>query len=123
MPLVAMGLGYDRPWRLNSWDRFAVPRPYSRARGVVGPPMTIPPDLDRDGVEHYRLQVERVLNRLSCEAEAWAEAGTPKLGQATVAPSPGWLVRHPELAGEPPPILSFPFPSPSGVQPWRSKSA
>ncbi len=30
MPLVAMGFGYDRPWRARSWDRFALPRP-SRA--------------------------------------------------------------------------------------------
>jgi lysophospholipid acyltransferase (LPLAT)-like uncharacterized protein len=84
MPIVAMGLGYDRPWRLGSWDRFAIPRPYSRARGVVSPPMVIPPDLDREGVEHYRLQVERVLNRLTSEAEAWAEAGTPKIDEVPV---------------------------------------
>ena len=27
LPLVLMGYAYDRPWRLPSWDRFAVPRP------------------------------------------------------------------------------------------------
>ena len=32
LPLVLMGYGYDRPWRLRSWDRFAIPRPCSRAR-------------------------------------------------------------------------------------------
>ena len=32
MPIVAMGFGYDRPWRFNSWDRFAIPRP---TRGPV----------------------------------------------------------------------------------------
>ena len=32
IPLVAMGVGYNRPWRAGSWDRFAVPRPCSRAR-------------------------------------------------------------------------------------------
>ena len=34
LPLVVMGFGYDRPWRVNSWDQFAVPRPFSRARAV-----------------------------------------------------------------------------------------
>ena len=105
MPLVAMGLGYDKPWRLGSWDRFAIPRPCTRARGVVSPAMTIPPNLDRQGVEHYRRQVEAVLNRLTCEAEAWAEAGTPKLDEVPVRPQPGWLVLHPELADTPPPQL------------------
>jgi lysophospholipid acyltransferase (LPLAT)-like uncharacterized protein len=80
LPLVLMGLGYDRPWRVGSWDRFAVPRPYSRARGVVSPELRLPANLDRDGLEHYRVEVERMLNRLTLEAEAWAESGSPKIG-------------------------------------------
>ncbi len=86
MPLVCMGLGYDRPWRTKSWDRFAVPRPGSRARGVISPALTIPPQLDRDGLEHYRLHVEQLLNRLSLEAEAWAASGTSKVGQQNMLP-------------------------------------
>ena len=31
VPLVALGLGCDRPLRLRSWDRFALPRPFSRS--------------------------------------------------------------------------------------------
>jgi lysophospholipid acyltransferase (LPLAT)-like uncharacterized protein len=81
MPLVAMGLACNRPWRMRSWDRFVVPRPFSRIRSIVGPPMQIPPDLDRDGVEHYRTEVQNMLNRLTEESEAWAEAGTIKAGE------------------------------------------
>src|SRR4051794_13293162 len=33
LPIVAMGFGYDRPWRMPTWDRFAVPKPHSHARG------------------------------------------------------------------------------------------
>ncbi|HEX7446975.1 MAG TPA: lysophospholipid acyltransferase family protein [Pirellulales bacterium] len=79
LPLVLLGLGYDRPWRVPSWDRFALPRPGSRARAVVSPALHLPRELDRHGLEHYRLEVERLLNRLTLEAEAWAEAGTHKL--------------------------------------------
>ena len=81
MPIVAMGFGYDRPWRMNTWDRFAVPRLGSRARSVWSPAVTIPRDLDRDGLEHYRLEIERLLNRMTCEAEAWAESGSRKIGE------------------------------------------
>jgi lysophospholipid acyltransferase (LPLAT)-like uncharacterized protein len=84
IPLVVMGFGYDRPWRTNSWDRFAVPRLFSRARAVVGPPMTIPPDLDRAGIEAARLRTERLLNCLTAEAEAWATAGTRKAGEVVI---------------------------------------
>jgi lysophospholipid acyltransferase (LPLAT)-like uncharacterized protein len=81
LPIVPMGYGYDRPWRANSWDRFALPRPFSRGRAVWGPEMCIPKKLDRDGLEHYRVEVERMINRLTLEAEAWAEAGTRKEGE------------------------------------------
>ncbi len=84
MPLVAMGFGYDRPWRASSWDRFAIPRPSSRARAVVSPELVFPADLDRDGVEHYRRQVQRLLNRLTEEAEAWAASGATKPGERIV---------------------------------------
>jgi lysophospholipid acyltransferase (LPLAT)-like uncharacterized protein len=84
LPIVAMGFGYDRPWRMRSWDQFAVPKPYSRARAVVSPAMHLPSNLDRDGIEHYRRHVETMLNRLTVEAEAWAESGTRKVNEVEV---------------------------------------
>ncbi len=84
LPLVVMGFGYDRPWRAKSWDRFAVPRPFSRARAVISPPLMLPRDLDRDGLEHCRVRVEHLLNGFTCEAEAWAVAGTRKAGEVVI---------------------------------------
>jgi lysophospholipid acyltransferase (LPLAT)-like uncharacterized protein len=86
LPLVPMGFGYDRPWRMNSWDRFAIPRLYSRARAVIGPPMTLPPDLDRAGLESCRQRAEKLLIDLTSEAEAWAESGTCKSGEVIIRP-------------------------------------
>ena len=88
MPLVAMGYAYDRPWRIKSWDRFAIPRPFSRARAVIGPEIFVPPNLDRDGVEHFRGKIEQLVNRLTEEAEQWAESGQRKPGQRRAAPAP-----------------------------------
>jgi lysophospholipid acyltransferase (LPLAT)-like uncharacterized protein len=84
LPIVCMGLGYDRPWRLKSWDRFAIPRPWSRARGIVGPEIYIPPNLDRDELELRRQGVERLLNELTREAESWATSGERRVGQFPV---------------------------------------
>jgi hypothetical protein len=97
LPLVLLGMGYDRPWRALSWDRFAIPRPFSRARAVISPAVHLPPDLDREGLEHYRVEVERLLNRLTSEAEAWAESGGQKIGEQPVRcehPKPGALRRE-----------------------------
>ncbi|HLA84839.1 MAG TPA: lysophospholipid acyltransferase family protein [Thermoguttaceae bacterium] len=83
LPLVVMGFGYDRPWRFRrAWDQFAVPRPYSRVRAISSGEIHVPPDLDRDGIEHYRRKIEDLLNRLTLEAETWAAAGTRKLNQS-----------------------------------------
>ncbi len=83
LPLVLMGFGHDRPWRARSaWDQFAVPRPCSRARAAVSGEIFIPPDLDRDGLEHHRQEIERRLNALTDEAEAWAASGLRKPGQS-----------------------------------------
>ena len=84
LPLVVMGYGYDRPWRARSWDRFAIPRPFSRARAVPSGEIFIPPDLDRDGLEHFRVKIENLLNALTLEAETWAASGTAKLGQRPI---------------------------------------
>lgn len=89
VPLVAMGFGYDRPWRVErAWDRFAIPRPWSRARTVVSGDLHIPADLDRQGVEHFRCQIEALLNRLCDEAEAWACSGRRRAGEVVLRPGP-----------------------------------
>jgi lysophospholipid acyltransferase (LPLAT)-like uncharacterized protein len=82
LPIVVMGFGYDRPWRVRrAWDQFAIPRPGSRARAVVSGEIFIPPDLDRDGMEHYRQTIEARLNLQTAEAESWAASGIRKPGQ------------------------------------------
>jgi hypothetical protein len=83
IPLVAIGVGYERPWRVRSWDRFAIPRPGGRACCILSPELQVPPDLDRDGLEHFRTKVEQLLNHLCDDAEHWAESGSRRLGQQT----------------------------------------
>lgn len=84
LPIVPFGMGLDRPWRAKSWDRFAVPRPGSRARAVVGPEIYIPPGLSRPELEERRLGVETLLNSLCDEAEAWATSGERREGAVAV---------------------------------------
>ena len=75
LPLVVIGLGYSHCWRMPTWDRLAVPQPGARARGISSPFLHIPARLDRQGIEHYRQVVERLLNQLSVCAEQWAISG------------------------------------------------
>lgn len=84
LPIVPFGMGLDRPWRAKSWDRFAVPRPFSRARAVVGPEIHIPPGLSRPELEERRVGVETLLNNLCDEAESWAASGERREGAVVV---------------------------------------
>ena len=74
MPLVCAGVGYDRPWRLNTWDRFAIPKPFSRARVVVGPKIYLPKRMDRDQMEDCRRKTQVLMNELNDFADAWASS-------------------------------------------------
>ena len=55
-PIVGAGMAFKRPWRAKSWDRFAVPRPFSPAACVVPEAVIVPPDADRDTIESCRLE-------------------------------------------------------------------
>ena len=81
LPIVPLGFGVDRPWRMNSWDRFALPRPFSRARGVVGPDIHVPADLNREQLDVCRQDVEQILNDVTTEAEDWATSGAQRAGE------------------------------------------
>lgn len=48
----------DGAWRLNTWDRFFVPKPFARVRVHVGPVVRVGPD---DDLGKARLAVERAL--------------------------------------------------------------
>ncbi len=90
IPVVCVGFGFERPWRMNSWDRFAVPRPFSRGRAILSPPMMIPAEVDRAGREHYRGRLESLLSTLTDQAEQWAATGQSMVGEL-----PGLISRFP----------------------------
>jgi len=88
LPVVLLGIGYDRPWRTSSWDHFAVPRPFSRGRLITSPMLPIPKRLSRFGLEHYRQKLETLLTQLTGEAETWAASGEPLAGESMVCMGP-----------------------------------
>lgn len=75
IPLVLIAPGYDRPWRMKTWDQFAVPRPGSRCRILLSPLIQIPPHLDRFQMESHRLWVADLYQQLTEQAESWASSG------------------------------------------------
>jgi lysophospholipid acyltransferase (LPLAT)-like uncharacterized protein len=73
MPIVPAGIAYQRPWRLKSWDKFALPRPWSVAICIIATPIFVPADADKEQLEAYRQQVEETFARATEAAERWVE--------------------------------------------------
>ena len=73
LPIVGAGMAFRGPWRAESWDRFAVPRPFRAAACVVPEAVHVPLDADRETIEACRLEVERRMQEATREAEAWVE--------------------------------------------------
>jgi lysophospholipid acyltransferase (LPLAT)-like uncharacterized protein len=56
----------------SSWESVLIPLPFARVVAVVGEPLRIAPDADRDALESARLSLERALHRATNEAEQLA---------------------------------------------------
>jgi lysophospholipid acyltransferase (LPLAT)-like uncharacterized protein len=74
LPIILVGIGHDRPWRLKTWDRFCLPRPFSRAIVLAAEPIRIPEDAKKEQLEEYRLRLETMLSDLTDFAEQLASA-------------------------------------------------
>jgi lysophospholipid acyltransferase (LPLAT)-like uncharacterized protein len=72
-PIVPLGIGFQKVWRMPSWDCFVVPRPFTRVRCVVGAPLFIPPCLSREQFPFYAAQLRQTLNHLCAQARLWAK--------------------------------------------------
>ena len=75
LPVVPVGVGFSRAWRARSWDRSAVPKLFSTCVCVAGKAIQVPPDVDRDGLEHYRRLVEGSMLDATETAERLAAGG------------------------------------------------
>lgn len=91
LPIVPCGVGYANAWRARSWDKLALPLPWSTGRGIMAPAISIPPNLTRQQLEHYRTVVEEAMLKTIAAAENWANGqplDTRELRSAAVETPP-----------------------------------
>ena len=75
IPVVPLALAASRAWRLPSWDRFVVPKPFSRVLFAYGEPVPIPREMSiEEGCERVREAL------LAVESFAEAHAADPAVG-------------------------------------------
>jgi lysophospholipid acyltransferase (LPLAT)-like uncharacterized protein len=84
-PIVPVIMSAQRRWVFNSWDRFMVPKPFTRVLIRFGTPITVPRRLDADSFEDLRLQTEACLKDLYADTDLiWSQ---PESISAIFSPS------------------------------------
>lgn len=73
-PILPIGFAARRVWKLRSWDRLMVPKPFSRIVVVVGAPQSVPRNLDSAALEIERARLETVIDDVTARAERHAGA-------------------------------------------------
>jgi len=69
-PIIPISLGLTSYWELPSWDKFRIPKPFSKAVLIYGDPITVPLKLGKSDMENYRMLLEMKLIKLGNETES-----------------------------------------------------
>ncbi len=69
-PLIPIVWSADRCWILNSWDRYMIPKPFSRIAFYYGNPIWVTADAKREILDGYRKRLEDALNH----GTSWCDA-------------------------------------------------
>ena len=60
-PILPLSFEFSSSWRLKSWDRFFIPKPFSRVTFTVGEPHTVERTTTTEAFEAERLRCEQFL--------------------------------------------------------------
>jgi lysophospholipid acyltransferase (LPLAT)-like uncharacterized protein len=69
VPVIPVSGAADRGWWFVGWDRFLVPKPFSRVHVVYGSPRLVPPGLSGAALEAWGNDLAAELDALTAEAE------------------------------------------------------
>jgi lysophospholipid acyltransferase (LPLAT)-like uncharacterized protein len=63
-PVVPVNMEYSNCWRVKSWDRFIIPKPFSKVRVIIGQPQRISSTSSDEEFERERLRLQSVMMSL-----------------------------------------------------------
>ncbi len=67
-------VSYQRSWKANSWDRFMIPKPFTRILIRFGSFITVPGNADRNSLEALRLQIEqKMMEAYETADKGWSQ--------------------------------------------------
>jgi lysophospholipid acyltransferase (LPLAT)-like uncharacterized protein len=76
IPIIPITNSAQKRWTLNSWDKFIIPKPFSKAVIIIGKPIYVPGELSPEEVDLKNMELQENLNRLTQKADDYFSAGT-----------------------------------------------
>ena len=68
-PLFPLAYAAEKAWMLGSWDKFLIPKPFSRIIIAIGEPVYVPKGVIAEDLEPVRMQMEDTLKQLTENAK------------------------------------------------------
>jgi len=78
LPMAAFYVAIESAWVLNTWDRFVVPKPFSKALARISTKMYVPQDAEDAQMDAFHRQLQAALERVT----SFAEANVGRVGSA-----------------------------------------
>jgi lysophospholipid acyltransferase (LPLAT)-like uncharacterized protein len=70
-PILPFTITTSRHWEANSWDRFQVPKPFTRALVSIAAPIYVAGDADPEVLEAKRSELQKALDDINRRGEEW----------------------------------------------------
>lgn len=74
-PILPFTIAAQGFWEIKSaWDRTQVPKPFTRARVFIAPPIFVPAEANDEEVEAKRIALQTALDTLQQQGEQWRQS-------------------------------------------------
>jgi lysophospholipid acyltransferase (LPLAT)-like uncharacterized protein len=65
----------EKKWVLHSWDHFLIPKPFTRARVLMAPPIYVKPGASEQEIEEAQRLLQRVLDEIRMRGDSHWDGG------------------------------------------------
>lgn len=73
-PLMPFSVEAEKFWQVKSWDNLQIPKPFTRAKLIINPPIYVPADAIDEELENKRLELQKSLDEAVERGEKWRES-------------------------------------------------
>ena len=82
IPIIPVGVGVGSCWRLKTWDRAPIPKPFAKVRVLFGPKLWLPEGISREQLQLNQLRLQSALDEVNTAAQNWVDGQVQLTGYA-----------------------------------------